>query len=477
MEKQGINPEGGVPRPGPEEGFSGSHCEWNLGSPGGWVYQQMAQELGKLAWTRLNPHLNLPFDLDFEHPLFHPAPRFADMLLRAHRRRNPGVPPFITLLAERETLATVIENLKFVEYLNSLKGVDAALAAPEDLEAHRGGVGLKGRPVSLCYMDFNNDTLLKIGRSHDTAGVRQAIRERRVVNPRGMEPVGVKGVFEAITGPYKHLLSESTVGRTPWTRVFQPRRTTGPAGEEIPDLVEWTRKNFPRLILKPAQGYSGQGIFVGDREAEPDKAISTALARGGYIVQSLVDPETWQEYYPAAAGSGGVRVEARQTDFRCFITDQGLIGFLGRFGGIPTNVGSGGGTQSFALLEGEMTLEAADQRFNEALEALPAALFTRVTEEVNRRAVEIGFTYLPGPIPTSLKPRMLKAPQIAGLTQYAGKLWRDAVTLEKLWREGKLDEVAPITPEEKEMALSDPWEGSPALMVSDGLFNFRGAGW
>ena len=40
-----------------------------------------------------------------------------------------------------------------------------------------------------------------------------------------------------------------------------------------------------------------------------------------------------------------------QTDFRCFITDEGLQGFLARFGGFPTNVGSGGGVQSIAVLQ------------------------------------------------------------------------------------------------------------------------------
>jgi hypothetical protein len=32
------------------EDFLGYHSEWNLGSPGGWEYQRITQELGKLAW-------------------------------------------------------------------------------------------------------------------------------------------------------------------------------------------------------------------------------------------------------------------------------------------------------------------------------------------------------------------------------------------------------------------------------------------
>jgi len=460
-----------------EEKIPGFHCEWNLGSPGGWYYQEMAQELGLLAWARLKEHLCLPFDLDFDSPYFHPAPRFAAMLLRAHRRRHGQSPPFLALLAEIDTLDQVVENRRFVDYLNSLDGVEAALAAPEHLELSGDRVLFRGRPVSLFYADFNNDTLLKMGQKIDISPVLTAVRQQLVVNPRGMEPVGVKGVFEAITGSYRDLMSASTVRRTPWTRVFHPRRATGPEGEDIPDLVAWARRHFPALVLKPSQGYSGQGIFVGLNTPDADDAIQTALKHGGYILQSLVPLESWQEYYPLPDHTGRkISIESRQTDFRCFITDAGPIGFLGRFGGIPTNVGSGGGTQSLALLRGDLTLQAADDLFNRALENLSPEVFLEVQEEVRQRCLDLGFCYLLGPIPTSLKPRMLKSEHLSGLEYYAANLWQDAQRLERLWRAGKLEDVAPITPEENDLARLAPWEGSPALMVSDGLYNFRGAG-
>ena len=460
-----------------ESQIPGYHCEWNLGSPGGWYYQQMAQELGHLAWQRLKPHLKLPFNLDFASDHFHPVPRLARMLLRAHRARHGQARPFLVLLAEIETLEQVIENRRLVEYLSSLAGVDAALAAPEHLELHQGQAVLKGRPVSLFYMDFNNDTLLKMGQKIDISPVKTAIRQGLVVNPRGMEPVGVKGVFEAITGPFGHLMSESTRRRTPWTRVFHPRKTTGPQGEDIPDLPEWTRRHFPHLILKPSQGYSGQGIFGSFNTHNPEEAIQTALIQGGYIVQALVPLDTWQEFYPAAEETEDrIHMEARQTDFRCLITDDGLIGFLGRFGGIPTNVGSGGGTQAIALLDSDLNLKEADHLFNQALADLSPQVFREVQAEVNNRSLELGFTYLLGPIPTSLKPRMLKPQHLEGLKVYARNLWQDAQTLEKLWQQGRLDEVAPITPQEKDLARQAPWAGRPALMASDGLYNFRGAG-
>jgi hypothetical protein len=62
--------------------------------------------------------------------------------------------------------------------------------------------------------------------------------------------------------------------------------------------------------------------------------------------------------------------------------------------------------------------------------------------------------------------------QIAELEQYARDLWHDALKLEHRWRRGELESVVQVSEQEKALALKQPWEGSPALMVSDGLFSF-----
>ena len=67
------------------ENFKGYHAEWNLGCPGGWEYQRMAQERGKLCWRRVKKITGIEIQLDFEHPILNPVPLFIDMLLRAHR--------------------------------------------------------------------------------------------------------------------------------------------------------------------------------------------------------------------------------------------------------------------------------------------------------------------------------------------------------------------------------------------------------
>ena len=77
-----------------------------------------------------------------------------------------------------------------------------------------------------------------------------------------------------------------------------------------------------------------------------------------------------------------------------------------------------------------------------------------------------------GPILVTPRPRLLTVEHLADLRRYAENLWQDALELEKLWRRVLMDDVVQIGEEEKQLALSQRWQGSPALMVSDGLFSF-----
>ncbi len=451
----------------------GYHGEWNMGSPGGWEYQRIAQLLGKMAWDLILENTEVGVDIDFDHPQINAVPGFARMILRAHENSHGRNPVHAILLAETETLDVVLENQNFVDYLNTLDGVKASLAGPGHLSLKSGKVYCKGDEATIIFMDFNMNKLIKIAQNEDVKPIKEAIRQGILVNPRGMEPLGAKGLFEVIIERYRDQLSEDTLKHTPWTRQFYSRSTTDPEGKSIEDLVAWIEEHWDDVILKPAHGYSGHGIFVGYKKENPKKHIQTALDAGDYIVQQLVPLELWSEQstWPLLEAQRLILKEW-QTDFRCFITDEGLQGFLARFGGVPTNVGSGGGVQPIAILKGDMAPRAAVDKINQALSQLGYEAFVQIQDEVNRKAVEMGFTYLLGPIMITLRPRLLTVDHIADLRQYAHNLWYDAVKLEELWRAGQLDDVVWVAEEERELALDQPWRGSPALMVSDGLFSF-----
>ena len=62
--------------------------------------------------------------------------------------------------------------------------------------------------------------------------------------------------------------------------------------------------------------------------------------------------------------------------------------------------------------------------------------------------------------------------QVGTLETYCSGIWSDCLTLVKMWQEGKLDGIVNIESEELEIARSQPWKGSPAILASDGIFSF-----
>jgi hypothetical protein len=454
-------------------GFLGYHSEWNLGSPGGWDYQRITQFIGKAVWQRINAIRPCGLELDFDHPLLSPVDGFVAMLLQVYREREGRNPGLIAVVAEEETLEDVTENINLARHLSALDGITGALMAPHELELQGGRVCWRGRPVSVIFMDFNSDVLLALHRKHDLSPVLQAIREKRVINPRGTEPINVKSMFEVITGPHSHRFHSETVRRTPWTRQFYPRRTDGPGGESIEDLIEWTRAHWADLVLKPERGYSGKGVRVGEVNPDGDEAVRLALEEGHYIVQARVPLNLWAEDIPALDQERQrVVLERCQTDFRCLMGPDGLYGFLGRYGGVPTNVGSGGGVQPLAVLRSDVSVRETVARINEALLGMDFGDLFEVLEMQKKMAVEERFTYLLGPIKIALRPRVVTESQLAALRGYCDAIWLDCLELERMWLAGELDEMVKIEEEELAIARLQPWGGAPAIIASDGLFSF-----
>ena len=456
--------------------FRGYHSEWNLGSPGGWDYQRITQIIGKAVWQELNKICRIDADLDFDHPLLFPVNGFVEMLARTHRAREGSKPGLIAVVAEEETLESVTENINLAERLGALDGIRGVLLAPHQLELYNGKVCWKGQPISVIFVDFNSDVLLALHRKHDLSPLLQAVKEGRVINPRGTEPINVKSMFEVLTGPMGTRFDPRIVKRTPWTRQFYPRRTVGPDGRETADLIEWTRLNWDALVLKPERGYSGKGVRVGQVNPDADEAINLALREGSYIVQEKIPFGLWAEEIPTLdEEKKSVVLKSYQTDFRCLMGPDGLFGFLGRYGGVPTNVGSGGGVQPLAVLRSDMSVRDAVWRINDAITSIGFGDLFGVFQKQREMAVAHRFTYLLGPIKIALRPRLITTDQIESLRNYGSALWADCLKLEKMWLSGELDRIVTIEEEELEIARMQPWDGAPAIIASDGLFDF-GAG-
>lgn len=455
------------------EDFLGYHSEWNLGSPGGWDYQRVTQIIGKAVWERLNRVREIGVELDFDHPLLYPVYGFTDMLVKAHRDREGSNAGFIAVVAEEETLEDVTENVNLANRLNAIDGISSALMAPHELELAGGRISWKGEPVSIIFMDFNTDVLLSLHRSRGLSPLIRAVQEGRVINPRGTEPINVKSMFEVMSGRFRDRFHPETVRRTPWTARFFAREAVGPAGEVIGDLVEWTRDNWEHLVLKPERGYSGIGVRVGGVNPDPDDAVDLALRKGDYIVQEKIPLNLWAEDNPALnAEDERIDLERYQTDFRCLMGPEGLFGFLVRFGGVPTNVGSGGGVQPLAVLRSDMTVREAVSRMNENILSMAYGDVREIVDLQEELALEHRFTYLLGPIRIALRPRIISSGHLDALEHYGAAMWEDCLTLERMWLAGQLDDYVDMEEEELAISRSQPWRGGAAVFASDGLFSF-----
>ena len=451
------------------EHFKGYHSEWNLGSPGGWDYQRLTQVIGKAIWEQINQIKPTKVILDFDHPYFSPVDGLVNILVEAHR--SSGSSGLIAVVAEEETLADVTENINLAKRLNAIDGISGVLCAPHELELKDGEVCLQGQPVSIIFMDFNTDVLMALHRQQNLSPVLQAVKEHRVINPRGTEPFNVKSMFEVMTGSFKDRFHKEIVQRTPWTRQFYQRQTEGPNGETIKDLIEWTRSHWNGLVLKPERGYSGHGVRVGVVNNDIEEAINLALSEGDYIVQEKIPLALWAEEIPHL-NNEKIHLKQYQTDFRCLMGNTGLVGFVGRYGGVPTNVGSGGGFQPLAILRSDMSVRDTVDRINDTIMNMDAGDLLEVIANQKKMALDCDFTYLLGPVKIALRPRVITAGQIDALKDYGRKMWQDCLTLEKMWHTGQLDHFINIEEEELEIARTNPWHGSAAIIASDGLFGF-----
>jgi hypothetical protein len=214
-------------------------------------------------------------------------------------------------------------------------------------------------------------------------------------------------------------------------------------------------------------------VRVGEVSPDADEAVRLALEEGHYIVQEEIPLNLWAEDIPTLnQAQQRIVLERCQTDFRCLMGPSGLFGFMGRYGGVPTNVGSGGGVQPLAVLRSQMSVREAVNRINEALLSTAYDDLLQVSEMQQRLAVEHRFTYLLGPIKIALRPRVVTENQLGALRTYCNAVWMDCLELERMWLAGDLNDIVTIEEEELEIARLQPWRGAPAIIAADGLFSF-----
>ena len=281
------------------------------------------------------------------------SPQLLDVLLRAYAEflgadieKALNTKPTIAIV-DLKDLPTVKEFELFRDYFEA-NGYTALICSPDELVFDGGKLWCKGVVINIVYKRLLVNEYLPIMNSQPA--LLDAYRAGAIcmVNNFQSKIIHKKAVFAVLTNEkYADLFDETELSaiaaHVPWTRKFRAEKTIN-KGENI-DLVEWTRANKSKLVLKPNDDYGGHGIYIGwvSSESDWDEAIKIALANSDYLVQERV--ETSKETFPMLFGDLGDIKMIEQ------LVDLDPLLFNGKVGSAFTrlstselaNVSSGGG--------------------------------------------------------------------------------------------------------------------------------------
>lgn len=324
-----------------------SFVELNGESPAGIAFADSATEIFQ----------NLPVMKKFAERYdvrgFEGSSKMLDVLLRAYGEflgadieKAFEAKPTIAIV-DLKDVPTVKEFELFRDYFES-KGYTSVICSPDELEFDGEKLYFGSVKIDIVYKRLLVNEYLPVMETYPD--LLNAYRAGAIcmVNSFQSKIIHKKAVFAVLTNEkYAHLFSEEELNaihtHVPWTRTFREEKTIN-KGENI-DLVEWTRSNKSKLVLKPNDDYGGHGIYIGwiSSEEEWEEAIKLALADGDYLVQERV--ETSKEVFPMLFGDLGEIKMIEQ------LVDLDPLLYYGKVGSAFTrlssselaNVSSGGG--------------------------------------------------------------------------------------------------------------------------------------
>ncbi len=238
-------------------------------------------------------------------------PHLLEVLLNCYTEflgREPETKPVIAIV-DLKDLPTIKEFELFRDYFQE-NGHTALICSPDELEFDGKKLYFRNVAIDIVYKRLLVNEYLPI--MAEQPALLDAYRAGAIcmVNSFRGKLVHKKAIFAVLTNEkYESLFSETELAairaHIPWTRKFREEKTlirtgsgSGGVQSESIDLVDWTRKNAEKLVLKPNDDYGGHGIYIGwnSTESEWNDAIEAALADGDYLIQERV--KTAKEIFP-----------------------------------------------------------------------------------------------------------------------------------------------------------------------------------
>jgi hypothetical protein len=187
------------------------------------------------------------------------------------------------------------EQEAVAQYYHDRYGMKVMHADPAELVCEGEEVLYQGDRVDLGYRDYEVRDLIALEQSGvDVCPIRMLFRQNRMISSIAGD-FDHKSCWEVLTDArftQKHFSGEERqVFRRHilWTRVLRPRTTQLPDGH-AGDLIDYVRREYETLVLKPNRSYGGDRILLGHTVSRErwDAAIDEALAdRDAWVVQQL----------------------------------------------------------------------------------------------------------------------------------------------------------------------------------------------
>jgi hypothetical protein len=218
------------------------------------------------------------------------GPALVQALLRAFRERGGAGSPVVGIVdfAEVKTRA----DQEILRETFEAAGVRCRLADPREVELRGGRPCVGGEALDVVYRRALLQELLE--REDEARGLLAAYAGGGALYVNSFRcRLSEDKAFLALLGDeaFAGLLSaeeRAFVERhVPWTRKLEERRTAKD-GRSV-DLVPFVVENRSALVLKPAHGYGGQSVLVGDETAPSDWERSVGAGLGAaWVVQERV---------------------------------------------------------------------------------------------------------------------------------------------------------------------------------------------
>jgi Glutathionylspermidine synthase preATP-grasp len=289
--------------------------------------------------------LGLPGVTSVFHTLYTPMmPALFETLLDAYghmRQLHPDLPEVPRLAVVDVAGTPTAGEFHLVAGAAHERGLDAVVAALDELSYDGSRLRVQGEPVDLVY----RRVLSPEAADTDLAA---AARDGRacVVNPFRANVVSSKKILALLQDPrFEYLLAGDEADRIratlPWTRILRPGRAT--YGPWTFDLLSFVSDNRERLVLKPASDYGGRGVMLGNEtdQSEWDATIEAHAEVGDFIAQEYVAiPE---EMFPIVE-DGRVQMRLKRFNINPFAIGGRYAGMLTRISDQAViNVAAGGG--------------------------------------------------------------------------------------------------------------------------------------